>query len=136
MHLPTKTQRDEAETLALNIASFLFAEDERLATFLGTTGIDAIDLKRSLATTDVQIGILEYLLSREDFLLEFCELNNIDPEYQRPQLQFSVVRDRIGNGWDVIAFKLEDETVTGPRRHPPNDTKSGIPRRWWYELSA
>ena len=83
LHLPTKTQRDEAETLALNIASFLFSEDQRLATFLGTTGIDAIDLKRSLATTDVQIGILEYLLSREDFLLEFCELNNIDPEYPK-----------------------------------------------------
>ena len=83
MHLPPKMQRDEAETLALNIASFLFSEDERLATFLGTTGIDASDLKRTLATTHVQIGILEYLLSREDFLLEFCELNNIDPEYPK-----------------------------------------------------
>ena len=84
MHLPTKTQRDEAETLALNIASFLFSEDERLATFLGTTGIDASDLKEDPSDdTHVQIGILEYLLSREDFLLEFCELNNIDPEYPK-----------------------------------------------------
>ena len=83
LHLPTKAQRDKAETLDLKIASYLFYEDERLATILVTTGIDDTDLKRSLATTDVQIGILEYLLSREDFLLEFCELNNIDPEYPK-----------------------------------------------------
>ena len=83
MHSPTKTQRDEAETLVLNIASFLFSEGDRLASFLGATGIDASALKKDLTTTDTQIGILEYLLSREDFLLEFCELNNIDPEYPK-----------------------------------------------------
>ncbi len=83
MHLPTRTQRDEAETLALNIASFLFSKDHHLAGFLSTTGIDARDLKRDLATTDIQIGILEYLLSREDVLIEFCELNSVDPEYPK-----------------------------------------------------
>ena len=80
---PTKTQRDEAETLAFNIASFLFSKDDRLSAFLTTTGIGAPDLQRNLATTDIQIGILEYLLSREDFLLEFCELNSVDPEYPK-----------------------------------------------------
>ena len=83
LHSPTKIQRDEAEALAFNIASFLFSEDERFASFLGTTGIDANDLKRSITTAEIQIGIFEYLLSREDYLLEFCKLNNVDPQYPK-----------------------------------------------------
>ena len=82
-HTSSKTQQDEAETLALNVSSFLFSDEDRLAGFLGTTGIDADDLRSNLTTPDIQIGILEYLLSREDILLEFCEANNVDPEYPK-----------------------------------------------------
>ena len=83
LHTSSKTQQDEAETLALKIASFLFSDEDRLAGFLGNTGINADDLRTSLTTPDIQIGILEYLLSREDILLEFCEANNVDPEYPK-----------------------------------------------------
>ena len=83
MHTSSKTQHDEAETIALNIASFLFSDEERIAGFLGTTGIDTDDLRTNLTTPNIQIGILEYLLSREDILLEFCEANNVDPEYPK-----------------------------------------------------
>ena len=81
MHRPTDAQRDEAATLALNAVEFLFSDEERLQGFLGTTGIDAEDLKAGLSTTEVQSGVLEYLLGGEDLLLAFCEAYDIEPEH-------------------------------------------------------
>ena len=67
----------------MNIASFLLSNEDRLRGFLGTTGIIAEDLNDALITSDFQSGILEYLLSREDLLLQFCEENGVDPAYPR-----------------------------------------------------
>tara|TARA_S200000501_G_C20159326_1_gene455111 strand:+ start:161 stop:484 length:324 start_codon:yes stop_codon:yes gene_type:complete len=83
LHTSSKTPKDEAETLAFSVASFLFSDEDRLSKFFGITGINADDLRTNLTTPDIQIGILEYLLSREDILLEFCEANNVDPEYPK-----------------------------------------------------
>ena len=83
LHSTTEMKRDEAENLALNIAAFLFSNEERLVRFLGSTGIGYDDLKYNLTKPETQTGILEYLLSREDLLIEFCEAHNVDPVYPK-----------------------------------------------------
>jgi len=83
LHPSTETQRDEAETVALKAVEYLFSDKDRLRGFLGTTGIAAEDVKLGLSSPDMQAGIVEYILSREDILIEFCEVYEIEPEFPK-----------------------------------------------------
>ena len=83
MHTVNKSQRDEAEKLVFEIISYIFSDENRLGAFLGTTGMDVEDLKTDLMNSEVQTGILEYLLGREDLLMNFCDTYSVDPGYPK-----------------------------------------------------
>ena len=73
------SDKDRAITVALEVITFLMADDETAGQFLGATGLDPEDLRGNLQDTDFLEGVLDYLLSREDLLISFCEQNGLEP---------------------------------------------------------
>jgi len=76
----TDPRREAAETLALQAAAFIFADESLMNGFVGLTGADPRDVKENLADPGYLAGVLEYLLSREEELVQFCEAQDINPE--------------------------------------------------------
>ena len=72
--------QDAAQTIALQALSFLIEDDERLGGFMGATGIDADDLRRTATDPDMLGGVLDYLLAFEPLLMEFSDHANLPPE--------------------------------------------------------
>lgn len=75
-----KTSAPDPETLALQALAFLAADDDRLARFLGLTGI-APESLRGIAHDPAGLGaVLDYLLGWEPLLLDFAAAADIPPE--------------------------------------------------------
>lgn len=72
--------RDAAETIALQAAAFIFADDQARDGFLALTGAALEDVRDRLTGPDMQSGILEFLMMDEQRLLEFCEAEGLAPE--------------------------------------------------------
>jgi hypothetical protein len=68
-----------AEITALKALGFLAADEERLARFLAASGTDAETLREQAGSHDLAVAILDFMLSDEMLLLEFCDHESIDP---------------------------------------------------------
>jgi hypothetical protein len=68
------------EALAIQAVAYLLTEDETRQGFLGATGLEETAIRAGLENTAFLAGVLEYLLSREDLLLDFCDRNDFPPE--------------------------------------------------------
>ena len=71
--------RERAETMALLMVQFLLGDDERTDGLFDTTGLSPDDLRAGITDPAFLGGVMDYLLSREDLLIVFCEEQNIDP---------------------------------------------------------
>ena len=81
---------DHAESTGAAVFAFLAAEPEHFSRFADITGIDLSDIKETAGTKEFLAGVLEYLLSDESLLLNFCENNNIQPgSVQKAQMILS-----------------------------------------------
>ncbi len=76
----TDPRQEAAETLALQAAAFIFSDEDLMNGFVGLTGADPQDVKENLGDPCYLAGVLEYLLSREEELVQFCEAQDINPE--------------------------------------------------------
>ena len=75
-----KTSAPDPETLALQALAFLAADDDRLARFLGLTGIAPGSLG-GIARDPAGLGaVLDYLLGWEPLLLDFAAAADIPPD--------------------------------------------------------
>lgn len=70
---------DEAETIALQAAAFIAADEEALCGLLRLTGLTLPDLKASLEQLEILSGILQFLLQNEARLIKFCHSAGLDP---------------------------------------------------------
>jgi hypothetical protein len=68
------------ETLAIQAVAYLLTDDDTRQGFLNATGLEEEAMRAGLENRGFLAGVLEYLLSREDLLLDFCEQNDIPPE--------------------------------------------------------
>lgn len=68
------------ETLAIQAVAYLLTDDDTRQGFLNATGLEEEAIRSGLENRGFLAGVLEYLLSREDLLLDFCEQNEIPPE--------------------------------------------------------
>jgi hypothetical protein len=70
-----------AESIALNLVRFLAQDGDRMARFLGLSGMDLAMVKESLARADQSFlgSVLDYALSDEPLLLQFATDENLDP---------------------------------------------------------
>ena len=64
--------RDRAEALALECLTWLVGNEELFAVFLGSTGVDAADLRGSVQDTDFLASVLDFLLMDDAWVMAFC----------------------------------------------------------------
>jgi hypothetical protein len=70
---------DRAEALALQVLAFVLADPKQISRFLALTGTTPQDLRSAASSRELQVATLEYLLSDEGLLVEFCREAEIDP---------------------------------------------------------
>ena len=68
-----------ADIIALKAVTYLLSDEKRISWLLGETGLDTTDLKKSPDNPEILAGILDFLLSHEDILIDFCDTCAIDP---------------------------------------------------------
>lgn len=72
--------RERAEVLALQGVSFLASDDDRIAKFVATSGVDIDALRQDVNTADVLAGVMDYILADEELVLAFAEYAGVAPE--------------------------------------------------------
>jgi Protein of unknown function (DUF3572) len=70
--------RENAEILAVQALAFI-AEDNRLASFISSTGIAAPAIREAARDPDFLAGVLEHMLGDETLLIAFADSAGIDP---------------------------------------------------------
>lgn len=80
---------DSAEAIALKALTFIAGDDDIFERFLLISGATPGDLKAGLANRFFLAGVLEFLLSQEALLLEFCDRETMDPRF--PDLAHSIL---------------------------------------------
>jgi hypothetical protein len=68
-----------AEILALQALGWLAGDEDRMARFLALSGLDLGTLRDVADSRDTARAVLDFLLSDEALLLDFCEIAAIDP---------------------------------------------------------
>ena len=69
-----------AKTVALKAVHFILNNDEIRQSFITSTGILLSDFENSIENLEFLGGVLDYLLSNEKILIEFCTEYGITPE--------------------------------------------------------
>ena len=77
---PKPLDLDCAEEIGIQALAFLAADDNRLAKFLGLTGIAPNDLVAGARTAPMLAAILEHLSGDESLLLVFATEAGLPPE--------------------------------------------------------
>ena len=72
---------EAAETLAIQALAFLAEDTERLGRFLAITGIGPADIRSSAAEPSFLAGVLDYLASDDQLLIEFAQHVAVDPAH-------------------------------------------------------
>lgn len=72
-------QRSEAETLGLKGLSWLAGDPETLLRFLDVSGLAPDDLKGRAGDPELLAAVMDFLLSEDALLAQFCEAENIEP---------------------------------------------------------
>jgi len=86
--------REAAETLAIQALAFLAEEPDRLAGFLGATGLTPDRIRESAGQPDFLAGVLEHMLADESLLVAFADGAGIDPA------DIARARGALGGTWE------------------------------------
>ena len=68
-----------AEILALQALGWLAGDEDRLSRFLALSGLDGATLREMAGSREAARAVLDFLLSDEALLLDFCEIAQIPP---------------------------------------------------------
>jgi hypothetical protein len=63
---------------------FLSSDNSRMGRFLGLTGLEPDELRRSARSPWFMTAVLDHLMSDESLLLVFCAENGVDPALVAP----------------------------------------------------
>ena len=72
-------EREAAESLAVQVLTYLAAEPERLGRFLAVSGLGPQQLRLAAAEPGFLAGVLDYVSADESLLLGFADHAGIDP---------------------------------------------------------
>jgi hypothetical protein len=86
--------REAAEALAIQALAFLAEEPERLAGFLGATGLTPERIRESATDADFLVGVLEHMLANESLLIAFADGAGVDPA------GIGRARNALGGNWE------------------------------------
>jgi Protein of unknown function (DUF3572) len=79
MKAPSRPPREAAELLAIQALAFIAEEPERLARFLGMTGLAVEQIRAAALEPGFLAGVLEHMLGDESLLIAFVQSAGIDP---------------------------------------------------------
>ncbi len=79
MKTPLRPTAEAAELLAIQALAFIAEDAERLARFLGLTGIPVEQIRDAAREPGFLAGVLEHMLSDESLLIAFAVSTGIDP---------------------------------------------------------
>ncbi|MBL4906588.1 MAG: DUF3572 domain-containing protein [Sneathiella sp.] len=68
-----------ANITALQIIAYLVSEEKYLTWLMNETGLSADDLRSAPDNPEILSGVLDFLLTHEDILLDCCRSQEIDP---------------------------------------------------------
>ena len=71
---------DQAQTLALKALAFLANSEGALQRLMDQSGLDVGTLKERVGDADMQVSLLDFLLSDEELLTGFCDVDSTDPK--------------------------------------------------------
>jgi hypothetical protein len=86
--------KEPAETLAIQALAFIAEDPDRLAAFLGATGLSPDRIRESASQPHFLLGVLEHMLSDESLLVGFADSVGIDPA------DVARVRNALGSHWE------------------------------------
>ena len=72
---------EEAEIIALKALTFLAADTELMDRFAALSGVAPNDIVERAGDGEMLAGVLDFLLSDEAVLTDFCAAHDIDPEH-------------------------------------------------------
>lgn len=75
-----RTTPETAEILALEALGWLAGQPDGIARFLTVSGLEAADLRQAAGDRDLLGSVLDFLLTNEPLLLEFCQDASISPK--------------------------------------------------------
>jgi hypothetical protein len=90
---PRQTQ-ETAELLAIQALAFIAEDPERMAGFLGASGIAPDAIRDAASTPGFLAGVLEHMLADESLLLAFADSAGLDPA------EIAQVRRALGGKWE------------------------------------
>jgi hypothetical protein len=70
---------ESAEILALQALGWLAGQEDRMSRFLALSGLDPATLRDVAGERETARAVLDFLLSDEELLLDFCEMAQIAP---------------------------------------------------------
>ncbi len=73
-------QMEQAETIALQAVTFISTDENLLNALMAQSGMGVDDLRANITQPAFLAGILDFLLSDEPTLLNFCTEQEIQPE--------------------------------------------------------
>lgn len=88
---------NSAETLALNVLSWLVGNDELLPVFLGASGVSADDLRARAGEADFLTSVLDFLMLDDAWVIAFCDANSVP--YDQPGQAHAVLSGRSEMHW-------------------------------------
>jgi len=94
MKSPSTRSREAAEALAIQALAFIAEEPDRLAAFLGTTGLAPDRIRESARQPHFLVGVLEHMLADESLLVAFADSAGINPA------DIGRARGALGGHWE------------------------------------
>ena len=79
MKRPIQLTRESAKAVAIQALTFIAEDPERLAHFLGVTGIAGEEIRAAAREPGFLAGVLEHMLADESLLIAFASSAGIDP---------------------------------------------------------
>lgn len=72
--------RDAAETIALQAIAHIISDEQLQNVFLNLSGLDEASLRARIQELDVHCAALDFLMQSDEWLLNFAESLDLNPE--------------------------------------------------------
>jgi len=76
--------RETAETVAAQALAWMAGQEDLIGAFLNATGAAADELRGAMEDPGFMIAVLDFLMSRDDWVIGFCDAHGLP--YDRPMV--------------------------------------------------
>ena len=74
-------KQEQAETIALQAITYISSQENYLISMMNQCGLTPQDLKNNLSDSSFLSGVLDFLLSNEEILIQFLQEIECEPEF-------------------------------------------------------